>query len=295
MRRSSWAVFMAPFLLLLAASCGKLQSGDILVPGPIIEEPFSIAGLVSEAVEGDSIFIGGTFGRLTPEDPEDWEYFGRIENGHIVGSYSRLVWAAGEQYPIRLGRRTNAGFPPMPILDSLSANGVPITAFQYSEFAAYRLFAVNRTDEGLPYVDPIRDDNWRRIETAMWTNGIYSTHPDSLGLNDPMRLDVPVNALNMWNGFKMQPCIWDPQGQSWVQQTTLLKPGRYRLRFEKHTGQTVFAGCYIGNLRLHYLVNGAAPGYPAWLLFEVTVDEGGVIRNAGPNNLVYYISAGHGL
>lgn len=285
---------MAPLLMLLLGGCADLKSGDIFAPGdegaPTTSFTLSAS---SPATQGDSVFIGGSFAKETPDNVEDWEFFGFVgQGGQIEGTYSRAVWAAGEPYSIRLGVKTN-GYV-YPILDGIKANGVPITAFSYSEYIVLRLFQVNRTAEGVAYIDPIRDDNWRRIETTTWTNGIYTTDPDSLFLNDPMSEHVPVLALNAWNSFKLMPCTWDPQGQSWVQQTTLLKPGPYLLRFEKTTGQPVYAGCHIGNLVLNHLVNGAAPGYPPWWLFRIVVSENGTITNGGPNNLVYFITIGHG-
>lgn len=302
MRRSVFLVVLVPLLAFLASSCGNLKSGNVTGPSggdgntPIILGiPASVPVNIPFA-PGDSVFIGGSFAKTTPLDFEDWDFYGTVaQDGTIVGSYNRLVFAAGEVWTVRLAVKHDGDY--LPVYDGISANGVPLTAFVYNSWQVFRAFKVGRSDSGEVFIDPIRDDNFQRVDNSLWTNGTFSEDPDSLDLNIPMSPDVPIKALDAWSFFKLVKLTYDPQGLSYAGQTSFLTdfqtPKTYYVRFELPTGQPIIGGCHVGNHELKYLVNGAAPGAGTWLLFAFELLPDGTFRDLGPDNRAAMVGIGH--
>jgi hypothetical protein len=279
-------------IALIGSSCGDLKSGDINAPG--FSEPtevaFAFTGKVSQATTGDSVFIGGSFVRSwTPVHYDALEYFGTVAlDGAISGVYTRLVWAVSERYTVILWRKGADGRL-YPITEELVANGTPLTALSWTVHAIFWEFAVGRDMNGAVVIDPLRDDRWRFVDESVWTDGIASTHPDSLYLNDPVSSTTPIYALSAWTGMRYLPCEW--ASNRWSQQMHFVRPGTYYVAFVKESGAQVYAGCRLGSLSLNHVENAGTPEHP-WWVFAVTVAENGTISNAGPPNLPGLVTIG---
>lgn len=293
----------APFVAALALiGCAELPEGDIITgPGGLDQQTFTLEATALGSMPGDSVFIGGSFvTSWTPENPNAMEHFGFVAaDESITGSYSRPVWAAGETYSVILWRKTNGYL--YPVLTGLTANGVPITATIYSAFAIFREFGVNRDSNGNVVVDPLRDDSDRFVESALWTDGIYSDHPDSLFLNEPIGPEEVVLCLSADSGFRLLPGTYYPGGDSYVRQGLFVRPGVYYLRWEKASGKAVFAGCNVGAITCSHLVDlprdlnpNTPPGTPSYWVFKIRVLENGTFQNFGPPNLLPILTVGHG-
>lgn len=270
-------------LALIACSCSTLDSGDVFSPEGSEEQnvEFRLQSEPISAADGDSVFIGGSFVRSwTPQNFDALEPFGTISEGRINGTYSRPVWAVGEEYTISLWRRLDGSY--VRIGEPIFANGVQITALSWSSYAMFWRFRVNRNGAGEVIIDPIQDDRPRLFGARLWTDGIYSQDPDSLFLNDTIGPATPVSAASAWTGLRLVPCGWN--GSAWEQDVAFVKPGTYFIRFERLDGRPVFAGCHVDNLTLNHLTNGGPAEHP-WWVFAVRVSEDGTIVNDGPPNL----------
>ncbi|MFH1171535.1 MAG: hypothetical protein V1778_03290 [bacterium] len=291
-----YLVLLLAILAFVPLSCAKLGSGYTTAPGVMVEQTFLLSAHVAAEATGDTVLIGGSFVKSwTREQPDTLEFFGTIVGTDITGLYTRPVWAVDEDYTVVLWHKASDGLHR--IMDALvvqtTSSTTTITALVSNSYTYLWKFQVGRDDGGNVIVNPIRDDRPNLVGGQLWTNGIASTNPDSLFLNDPLTATTPVRAYSPWSGMRPLSCEWAPTN-SWMQAVELVKPGRQYFRFERENGSVVLAGCHYTGVRntipLNHVVNGG--GTKPWWVFAIDILDDGTAVNAGPPNLPLLISVG---
>jgi len=228
--------------------------------------------------EGATVWMGGsvTPGWHPENNPEARVEFGRVENGQIVGSFSRSIGP---------GRRTvyfdvEDGDHIIHIVRGIKVNDVMLTEFATSVWEYAAAFDVQIVDQGAVEIKAtgLEGTVTELITLPVRVTGVsFPPGSENEDLNKPVSQDMPVRYLASYGGMRnSQRMMW--MNSAWEATITAVQNGRYYLRPADEQGEFL-AGVFCGGTELKNLKN-LGNGYRVYE-FDVV---NGQVRNPRPDD-----------